>query len=75
VLGVEDPAKADATLSFSQPLPSSALDTIKVGAKLEFDGVVDSFTKSPYMLTFKDPTIPGVQTTAPPKKGRTGRHK
>jgi Tfp pilus assembly protein PilF len=69
VLGVEDPAKGDATLLFSQPLPASALDTIKVGGKLEFDGVADSFTKDPYMLTFKDPTVPGVQTTAPAKKG------
>lgn len=69
VLGVEDPAKGDAALLFSQPLPASALDTIKVGGKLEFDGVVDSFVKDPYMLTFKDPTVPGVQTTAPPKKG------
>ncbi|MGH8100904.1 MAG: tetratricopeptide repeat protein, partial [Chthoniobacterales bacterium] len=75
VLGVEDPAKADATLSFSQPLPASALDTIKVGAKVDFSGVADSFAKEPYMLTFKDPTIPGVQTTAPPKKGRAPRHK
>jgi hypothetical protein len=75
VLGVEDPAKADATLSFSQPLPASALDTIKVGAKIDFSGVADSFAKAPYMLTFKDPTIPGVQTTAPPKKGRAPRHK
>jgi hypothetical protein len=75
VLGVEDPAKADATLSFSQPLPASALDTIKVGAKIDFSGVADSFSKAPYMLTFKDPTIPGVQTTAPPKKGRAPRHK
>jgi hypothetical protein len=75
VLGVEEPAKADATLSFSQPLPASALDTIKVGAKIDFSGVADSFAKEPYMLTFKDPTIPGVQTTAPPKKGRAPRHK
>lgn len=68
VLGVDDPAKGDATLEFSQPLPASALDKVKVGEKLEFDGTVDSFTKDPYMLTFKDPTVPGVQTTAPPKK-------
>jgi len=73
-LGVDDPAKADATLSFSQPLPASALDKIKVGQKLEFDGVVDSFTKEPYMLTFVDPTVPGVQTTAPAKKA-TRKHK
>lgn len=70
VVGVEDPAKPDATLEFSQPLPSEALDKIKVGQKLDFSGVADSYIKDPYMLTFKDPTIPGVQTSAPPKKGR-----
>ncbi len=75
VLGVEDPAKPDATLEFSQPLPASALDKIKVGQKLDFGGVADSYTKDPYMLTFKDPSVPGVQTAAPVRKGRhrTGR--
>ncbi len=65
VLGVEDPQTPDTTLLFSQPLPASALDKIKVGQKLDFSGVADSYTKDPYMLTFKDPTIPGVQLTAP----------
>ena len=69
-LGVEDPTKPDATLEFSQPLPAAAMDKIKVGEKLDFSGIVDSYTKDPYMLTFKDPTIPGVQTTAPARKGR-----
>ncbi|MBV9441823.1 MAG: hypothetical protein JO217_03925 [Acidobacteriaceae bacterium] len=75
-LGVEDPTKADTTLVFSKPLNSAALDKIKVGNKLDFSGVAESYTKDPYMLTFTDPTIPGVQTTAPPKTGtrrRTGR--
>jgi hypothetical protein len=35
--------------------------------------VADSFTKDPYMLTFKDPSIPGVQTTAPKKTGKRRR--
>ena len=69
-LGVEDPTKPDATLEFSQPLNAAALDKIKVGEKLDFSGVVDSYTKDPYMLTLKDPTIPGVQTTAPVRRGR-----
>ena len=73
VLGVEDPTKPDTALEFSQPLPASALDKIKVGQTLDFSGVADSYTKDPYMLTFKDPTIPGVQTTAPPKKGTARR--
>jgi hypothetical protein len=73
VLGVEDPAKPDATLEFSQPLPAAALDKIKVGEKIDFSGVADSYNKDPYMLTFKDPTIPGVQTTAPPRKATRRR--
>jgi hypothetical protein len=73
VLGVEDPAKPDATLVFSQPLPPDALNTIKVGQKIEFSGVADSYTKDPYMLTFKDPTIPGVKTTTPPRTGHARR--
>ncbi|MBV9154901.1 MAG: hypothetical protein JO097_01470 [Acidobacteriaceae bacterium] len=73
VLGVEDPTKGDATLEFSQPLPASALDKIKTGEKLDFSGVADSYTKDPYMLTFKDPTVPGVATTAPPKKATRRR--
>jgi Tfp pilus assembly protein PilF len=75
VLGVEDPTKPDATLTFSKPLPASALDKIKVGQKIDFSGVADSYTKEPYMLTFGDPTIPGVQTTAPARTGRKRRGK
>lgn len=73
VLGVEDPTKPDATLEFSAPLPPEALDTVKVGSKIGFSGVADSYVKDPYMLTFKDPTIPGVKTTAPPKTGHARR--
>jgi hypothetical protein len=72
---VEDPTKPDATLTFSKPLPTSALDKIKVGQKIDFSGVADSYTKDPYMLTFGDPTIPGVQTTAPARTGRKRRGK
>lgn len=73
VLGVESPTVPDATLTFSTPLPEDALNTIKVGAQIQFAGVPDSYTANPYMLTFKDPTIPGVKTTTPPKRGRTRR--
>jgi hypothetical protein len=63
VLGVLDPTKPDATLIFSEPVPASA---VKVGDKIQFSGVGDSFTKDPYMLTFKDPTVPGLK--APTKR-------
>jgi tetratricopeptide (TPR) repeat protein len=62
VLGVEDPTKPDATLTFSQPLPPNA---VKIGDKLDFSGVADSYTANPFMLVFKDPTLPGVKTTIP----------
>lgn len=65
VLGVEDPTKPDATLTFSDPLPPNS---VKVGDKLEFSGAADSFTASPYMMVFKDPTLPGVKTTTPKRK-------
>jgi len=74
-LGVEDPTKADAALEFSSPLPAGALEKVKVGSKLDFSGIADSFTKDPYMLTFKDPTIPGVQTSAPARKPTAARRR
>ncbi len=70
VVGIEDPTKPDATLSFSKPLPAAALDKIKVGQKIDFSGIADSYTKDPYMLTFGDPQITGVQTTTPVRHGR-----
>ncbi|MGH9350557.1 MAG: tetratricopeptide repeat protein, partial [Terriglobia bacterium] len=73
VLGIENPTVPDATLTFTTPLPQDALNTIKVGSQIQFSGIVDSYTANPYMLTFKDPTIPGVKTTTPPKRGRS-RH-
>jgi hypothetical protein len=73
LVGVEDPAKPDATLEFSQSLPAEALETVKPGAKIDFSGVAESFVKDPYMLVFKDPTIPGVKTTAPAKTGKARR--
>ncbi len=75
VVGVEDPTKPDATLVFSQPLPTEALDKIKVGQPVQFSGVADSYVKDPYMLTFKDPTIPGVKTAAPAKTGTRRRRR
>jgi tetratricopeptide (TPR) repeat protein len=70
VLGVQDPTKPDATLNFQDPLPAGA---VKVGDKLEFSGVGESFTKEPYMLTFKDAELPGVKTVKAPTKRGTRR--
>ncbi len=69
-LGVEDPAVPDTTILFTTPLKDTEAAKIKVGDKLEFGGVAESFTKDPYMLTFKDPTIPGVVTTTAAKTGK-----
>lgn len=78
VLGVQDPKTPDATLTFTKPLTPDELGKIQVGSQIQFSGVVDSYTANPYMLTFKDPTVPGVRTSAPAKRGRarhtTARH-
>lgn len=70
VLGVLDPTKPDATLNFEEPLPAGA---VKVGDKLQFSGVGESFTKEPYMLTFKDAELPGVKAVKAPTKRGTRR--
>jgi hypothetical protein len=67
-IGIDDRAKPDALLEFSKPLPASALDKIKAGQKIEFSGLVSQYVKDPYLLTFKDPSIAGVQTNASDKK-------
>jgi hypothetical protein len=74
-LGVEDPTKADATLEFSQPLSAAALDKVKAGDKIEFSGVADSYTKDPYMLTFKDPSVPGLPASTPAKRPAPARRR
>ena len=68
-VGVEDPTKADATLVFDEPADVSG---VKVGDKIDFSGVADSYTKDPYMLTLKDPTSPSIKEKpgAAPKKPR-----
>jgi len=67
VLGVFDPTKPDATLTFEDPVTSP----VKAGDVLEFDGVADSFVKEPFMLVFKDPEVPSLKkAAAPAKKGK-----
>ena len=66
VLGVFDPTKPDATLTFGDAVTSP----VKTGDVLEFDGVADSFVKEPFMLVFKDPEVPSLKKAAAPvKKG------
>jgi hypothetical protein len=72
-LGVEDEKVPDATILFTTPLKDTEAAKIKVGDKLQFSGIAESFVKDPYMLTFKDPSIPNVVTTAPVKTGKKGR--
>ena len=47
LVAVENPA-GDATLQFDDPLNG----TIETGTAIKFKGVLDAFTKEPYMLTF-----------------------
>jgi hypothetical protein len=48
VLALEKPDVADVTLTFEEPLAGN----MEPGAILEFEGVPDSYTKEPFMVTF-----------------------
>ncbi len=48
VLALEKPDVADVTLTFEEPLAGN----MEPGAMLEFEGVPDSYTKDPFMVTF-----------------------
>jgi len=72
VVAVEDPTKPDATLEFTQPVTPNG---VKTGDKLEFSGVVDSYTANPYMLVFKDPTSPSLKSATPPAPKRAPRRR
>ena len=48
VLALEKPDVPDVTLKFEEPLPGN----MEPGAELEFQGVPDSYTKEPFMVTF-----------------------
>jgi tetratricopeptide (TPR) repeat protein len=63
VLGVFDATKPDATLVYEEPV----IATAKVGDMIEFSGTAESFTKDPYMLTFKDPNSPALKSAEKPK--------
>jgi tetratricopeptide (TPR) repeat protein len=48
VLAIEDPSKPDVTLKLDSSLPGK----MEAGAEIDFEGVADSFTKDPFMVTF-----------------------
>jgi len=48
VLAIEDPARPDVTLKLESALPGK----MDPGGDIEFEGVGDSFTKDPFMVTF-----------------------
>ncbi len=49
VLAIENGTTPDATLKLDSALPGR----MEPGAEIEFDGVAESYTKDPFMVTFK----------------------
>jgi tetratricopeptide (TPR) repeat protein len=47
-LAMEDPSKPDVTLKFESALPGK----MQTGGDIEFEGIAESFTKDPFMVTF-----------------------
>jgi tetratricopeptide (TPR) repeat protein len=72
-LGVEDKNTPDATLTFSEPI--NPVTPIKTGDQLAFSGVADSYAATPYMLTFKDPSLPDTKLATERKRTVHGRKK
>lgn len=77
LLNVDSPV-GDATLKFDAPLKG----TIDVGSEVKFKGVIDSFNKDPYMLTFAGVGKEDVEglpaaafAAAPPRKPRVTKKK
>ena len=65
-IGVIDPAQAEIVLKLTTELPSDA----GAGTVLEFEGIVDSFVKSPFGLTvISDPSKISAWPAAPPASG------
>ena len=48
VVGIENGTTADATLKFEAPLPGK----VDAGTEIKFSGVAESYTSSPFMVTF-----------------------
>jgi len=68
VLALEKPDVSDVTLKFEEPLPGN----MEPGAELEFEGVPDSYTKEPFMVTFTvtpDQLVGWTGTNPKPTKG------
>ena len=74
VLALEKPDVADVTLKFEEALPGK----MDPGAELEFEGVPDSFTPNPFMVTFlvtPDQLAGWTGTNPSAPKGRGGKGK
>ena len=73
VLAIEDSNKADVTLKLDSPLAGK----MEPGAEIAFDGVADSFTKDPFMVTFsvEKTHIEGWTGKNPPAKRPTASRK
>ncbi len=71
VLAIENPDTPDVTLKLESPLAGK----MEPGAEIEFDGVADSYTKDPFMVTFtveKSHVEGWTGKNAPVHRGRSG---
>lgn len=74
VLGLQKPDVADVTLKFEEALPGK----MEPGADLEFEGVPDSYTKEPFMVTFlvtPDQLTGWTGTNPAPARGKSTKGK
>lgn len=64
VVGVTDPSTPEATLKLETALAGKPA----VGSEIEFEGVPESFTKEPFMLTFDQAQVTGLKMENAPAR-------
>lgn len=68
-VAVMDPGTPEATLKLEKPLPGKPV----TGSEIEFEGVPESYTREPFMITFDQAEVSGVQMEAAPTRRAPGK--
>lgn len=69
VVAVTDPSTPEVTLKLDKALAGRPV----AGSQVEFDGVPESFTKEPFMITFEQAQVSGLKMEAAPTRRSPGK--
>ncbi len=69
IVAVTDPSTPEVTLKLDKALAGKPVP----GSEVEFEGVPESFTREPFMVTFEQATVTGVKMEAAPTRRAPGK--